>query len=396
MGLETTRRCWLAGLVTLVVLLGIAGVASATNILYWYGNGNSTCWQTGQIGYPSEACDSVGSDFLTVEGGNKGGLAHMDEISSEGIGEDINLSADGDYCDYYKIGDDISRQETSNQSAATGFTTPTPYGNYQESDGHGDVCQTNGSVWGQEVGNGVAGNNCNDTCGMHHYVSFHEQGLNDRPWPGAWGEPSLVVSAEADPYTFTPFGTKSVGGWGYVCPVLEDSMSGDVLEYCIEEWRSKYNDAEWGDERVATCSGGGGHNLDTLVSIFYPSAQYITEYSGSANSLVFESTGTRHFIAGITTTNLLNAIKADRAACPRPESAMPSLEPANYALIGVEQGIEAWGEIKAAGGSSANLQLYTTYQPLPPLVAKEAATGGFYRGTNGGLDFWEWAGSSWG
>lgn len=154
MGLEAARRCWLVGLATLVVLLGVTGVASATSTLYWYGSGDSTCWQTGQIGYPSEACDSVGSDFLTAEGSNKGGLAHMDEISSEGIGEDINLSADGDYCNYYKIGDDISRQETNNQGGVTGFTTPTPYGNYQESDGHGNVCQANGSDWGQEVGNG--------------------------------------------------------------------------------------------------------------------------------------------------------------------------------------------------------------------------------------------------
>ncbi len=294
----------------------------------------------------------------------------MDEVSEHGIGEDIELSSDGDYCNYYKVGDDITRQETNNQGGYTGYTTPTPYGSYQESDAHGDACQANGADWGQEVRDEVAGNNCWNTCGMHHYVSFHEQGLNDRPWAGSFGEPSLVVSAEADPGTFNPYGTKSVGAWGYVCPVVEDATTGDVLEYCLQEWRSKYNTAEWANERVASCSGGGGHNLDTLVSMFYPGTQYATEYSGSANTFVLESSAWRHYTAGITTSNLLNAINADKSVCGRPLST----NPANYALIGVEQGVEGWRELKVLAGSSRNLQLYTTYQPLPPEATTSAET----------------------
>jgi hypothetical protein len=377
-GTWRTRILWPGRFVTVILLWLTAGallcvgpsLAQATSSFYWYGENDSTCWQTGQLGSSSSACDSVGAGYLSAGGGLKGGLAHMDEVSQHGIGEDIGLTADGDYCNYYKVGDDITYQETNNQGGYTGYTTPTPYGNYQESDTHGDACQANGAAWGQEVRDEVKGNNCWETCGMHHYVSFHEQGLNDRPWASWFGEPSLVISAEANPYTFTPYGTKSVGAWGYVCPVLEDETTGDVLEYCLQEWRSKYNAAEWANERVASCSSGGGHNLDTLISMFYPGTQYATEYSGSANTFVLGSSGWRHYTAGITTSNLLNAINADNSHCLRGLST----NPANYALIGVEQGLEGWRELSILGGSSANLQISTAYQPKPPKATTELAS----------------------
>jgi hypothetical protein len=309
----------------------------------------------------------------------------MDEVSAEGIGEDINLTSDGDYCNYYKVGDDITSQEGNSQSGYTGYTTPTPYSSYQESDGHGDACQANGANWGQEVRDEVSGNNCYNTCGMHHFVSFHEQGLNDRPWASWFGEPSLVISAEAYAHTVTFSGESEYNGaWGYVCPLLEDTTTGDVLEYCIEEWRSKYNRAEWSVERVGTCSGGGGHNLDTLVSFFSSGTQFVTEQSGSTNTFVFEkASGLKFFTASITAADLVNAINRDRQ--PENESGVNgsnsggcsrslSTNPQNYALMGIEQGIEGWHKLSALGGSSRNLQLYTTYQPLPPEVSTSAAS----------------------
>jgi hypothetical protein len=191
------RRYCAAWLSTAALVLAGASAAHATSNFYWYGENNSTCWQTGQLGSSSFACDSVGAGYLSAPGGNKGGLAHMDEVSAAGIGEDINLPSSGDYCNYYKVGDYITHQETNDQSGYTGYTTPTPYGSYQESDAHGDACQANGSNWGQEVRDEVPGNNCYNTCGMHHYVSFQEQGFNDRPWASWFGEPALAISMEA-------------------------------------------------------------------------------------------------------------------------------------------------------------------------------------------------------
>jgi hypothetical protein len=52
--------------VTLVValVLGVASTASASSNFYWYGEGNSNCWQTGQPGASSSTCDNVGEWFL--------------------------------------------------------------------------------------------------------------------------------------------------------------------------------------------------------------------------------------------------------------------------------------------------------------------------------------------
>ena len=383
-GFVTVISLWLS---TAAVLLCVGpALAQAASSFYWYGENNSTCWQTGQLGSSSSACDSVGAGYLSAGGGLKGGLAHMDEVSKHGIGEDIELPVDGDYCNYYKIGDYITSQETNNQSGYTGYTPPTPYGSYQERDGHGDACQADGANWGQEVHDEVSGNNCYNTCGMHHYVSFHEQGLNDRPWASWFGEPSLVLSTEAYAQTVAFSGESAYNGaWGYVCPVLEDTTTGDVLEYCIEAWRSKYNRAEWSVERVGTCSGAGGHNLDTLVTLFSSGTQFVTEQSGSTNTFVFEkASGLKYFTARITAADLENAINRDRQ--PHNESGVNgsnsggcsrslSTNPENYALIGVEQGIEGWHKLSALGGSSRNLQLHTEYTPLPPKATTESASG---------------------
>jgi hypothetical protein len=110
----------------------------------------------------------------------------MDEISEGGVAKDINLGPSGDYCNYYGVGDYINHQETNNQSGYTGFTTPTPFGNYQESDAHGNVCQANGSEWGMELRRESPGNNCFTSCSIQHYVSFHDQELRNRPWNSAF------------------------------------------------------------------------------------------------------------------------------------------------------------------------------------------------------------------
>ena len=59
--------------------------AQATSSFYWYGENDSTCWQTGQLGSPSTACgEAVGPGFLSKSGSLKGGLANMDEVSAGG------------------------------------------------------------------------------------------------------------------------------------------------------------------------------------------------------------------------------------------------------------------------------------------------------------------------
>ncbi len=362
---------WL--LTTAALLCAGPSLAQATSSFYWYGENDSTCWQTGQLGSPSTACgEAVGPGFLSKSGSLKGGLAHMDEVSAGGSAEGIQLP-DGNYCDYYKIGDDIFREESNNQGGVTGYTPPTPYKSYQESDPYGNVCQADGATWGQEVGTGDPSNNCYNTCGMHHIVSLHE--LSDHPWAGWFGEPSLAVSAEALAHTVTFSGESAYNmAWGYVCPLLEDTTTGYILEYCFEEWRSVYNPPQWKEERIGTC---GPNGYDTVVTYFWPGTKLATEQGGSANTFEFSGTpsGWTHFAAAITKTNLLTSI--DLAKEPPTKSGCGtnfSTNPEQYALVGVEQGVEGEHKLSGIGGAGRNLQVRTEYTQLPPEASTSAAS----------------------
>ena len=355
---ESRYRLGVTALLVVLLLLGVSSVAHASSSLYWYGEGNSTCWQAGQPGGSSFACDSVGAGFLP---------SHMVE---GGISADVfGVSASGDYCNYYRLGDQLTLQDSTNEGPTTGYTPPTPYSSYQQSDAYKNVCQAGEASWGQEVRRAAPANGCWTTCGMHHFVSFHSQGSNNRPWNSAFGGPTLVVSAEADPQLLSD-SSEDAGAWGYVCPVLQDVTTGGILEYCLQEWRAKTNSSEWSQERVGSCASAGGDSLDTIASFFYPGTIYATEREGSANTFVLGSAGWRHYTAEISTGNLKNAVSADNSHCGRSLSSNPQ----NYALIGLEQGLEGWRNISEIGGSARNLQLSTEFTPLPPSVATGSAT----------------------
>jgi hypothetical protein len=202
---------------------------------------------------------------------------------------------------------------------------------------------------------------------MHHYASFTGQHSGNLPWSGVFGEPSLVISAEADVQTFTHSGS-SYGGWGYVCPVLEDTEPSfhGVIEYCVEEWRSSNDASSWKGEGFGECGGSSA----IIHSLFYSGTQYVTEMAGSANST--ESAGNAHYEAKITKTNLINAVKLVKSNCAGWHL---SENPANYSLIGVEQGLEGWHGLTELAGSTGNLQLRTEYTPLPPAATTNTASG---------------------
>ncbi len=364
----TVNRALLTVPMVLALLLTTASIASAQSF-YWYGNGDSTCWQTGQLGSPSEACDSVTAGFLPTPGGHSGGLEHMFNDTVGGISKDLTLSPSGDYCSYYGEGDNLTLQISANQGGVTGYTTPEPFSSYQEGDANGTVCQANGSHWGQKIRAGVPGYSCPQggeyPCGMHHYVSFTGQGSNNRPWSGVFGEPSLVVSDESDTTLFTHSGPY-YGGWSYVCPEVEDTSSHGVIEYCLEEWRSANDESIYKGESFGECN----NPFSEIRSLFYSGTQYATEMPGSANST--ESAGNAHYEARITKANLINAAKLVNSHCAGWHL---SEDAESYALIGVEQGLEGWDGLTELAGNTGNLQLRTEYTPLPPEATTNAASG---------------------
>jgi hypothetical protein len=341
----------------------VTPLTSGVQELYWYSlvTSHENCWQAGEPKESSYACDSVGSSYLP---------SHLVEGALDG---DVALTRSGDYCNYYTIGQGLDTTDANKESEYTGYEPPSPLASYQEANHYRSVCQAHETFWGHEV-RGANGDECTGIsapCGMQHYVSLSEQKLNDLPWSSSLGRPILIISTEADPYSYTT-GTH-FGAWGYVCPLFEDDTTGNILEFCMEEWRA--GKGEPGTEEhfdvTAACASADGHFADQTITQFALGTAFATEKAGSTNTFAFtgKSGGWKHFIAGITKGNLETAINTTNSTCKETYST----NPANYALIGIEDGTEGggYGEL---GASEGNLQLWTEYTELRPTTTTEAAT----------------------
>ncbi len=165
---------------------------------------------------------------------------------------------------------------------------------------------------------------------------------------------------------------------------------------CLEEWRvgSGYPSTNEHFDVVSACASGGSpaHNIDQTITQFASGTSF-AENVGSEKTFVFGSNSTwRDFSARITRADLESAINADRRNHPFSKKEVEEAEkgeqswseqgcgrslstsPANYALIGIEQGVEGGG-LSEIGASDANLQLWTEYTPLPPEATTNAASG---------------------
>jgi FG-GAP-like repeat len=356
--------------------LGQGTLAPATpgakESLYWYSlfetktTPRENCWQAGEPSGSSYACDSVGASFLPSG-------SRMKELSN-GAGTDLEIARSGDYCNYYHIGQGLDTTDGNKESGYTGYEPPTPLTSYQEANHYQSVCQAYETFWGHEV-RGTDSNECKAEyapCGLQHYASLAEQGVNDRPWSSSFGEPTLMLSVESNPETQEV----STGAWGYVCPFFEDASTGDIIEFCMEEWRhgSGFPGTNENFDVTSLCASADNHYFDQTITEFASGRSFATESSGSANTFVFGSNyGWRHFIAGITEADLVNAIKSINTTCSA-DNPKYSLEPKQYALIGIEHGVEGGG-LKELGASDGNLQLWTEYTPLPPTVSTGTPSG---------------------
>jgi hypothetical protein len=337
---------------------------SAPENLYWYSlfSSHQNCWQAGEPKESSYACDTVGTSYLP---------GHLAEGALDG---DLALNRSGDYCNSYTIGQGLDTTDANKESEYTGYEPPSPLASYQEANHYRTVCQAGETFWGHEV-RGANGGECTGItapCGMQHYVSLSEQGTNDHPWSSSLGGPILIISAEANPYSYK-IGTH-FGAWGYVCPLFEEEApTAKILEFCMEEWKAgKGFPKEESFDITSACASADGHFADQTITQFAPGATFATEKAGSTNTFTFTGAngGWKHFIAGITPANLESAITSVNSTC----RSGYSTSPANYALIGIEHGTEGGG-FTELGSSEGNLQLWTEYTPLPPpSVTTMAAT----------------------
>jgi ABC-type phosphate transport system substrate-binding protein len=262
----------------------------------------------------------------------------------------------------------------------------------QELKERGERCETEvvhpeePSGWGfklttNNTGNEVGGTQCPTTCAMQHYVSLAGRGLADRPFGAYFGNPELTVEQTVKPLVEIP--ASSAKAWGYVCPVLEDASTGDIIELCLEEWRGTGNGAEWQSEHVGACTAPTGlnHDVDRVITLFASGTHFASEHSGSSNTEVAAgSFSPKSFGASISAADLENVVKADDETCHRSSSATPS----SWALIGIASGIEQLEGIPKAGETpgtrqieeeQSQLAVETVYTPRPVEISGEAVTG---------------------
>jgi hypothetical protein len=281
--------------------------------VHWYGQGGSTCLQTGFPATDSRLCPS---DVETLEGA---------------VAADIAVTESGRYCNHYNLG------------------------------GAGNACHAEGNAWSLAVVGSAANNYCNPPyapCGVHEYVSFAGEEARNRPWSAAFASnpaPSLLVTARADPAR----ADVSVGAWGYVCPILHDVTTGGLVEYCFEQWRVGTGFPRIAAfDAVSACASASGHNVDQVITQFAPGTRLATQRPGSGTRYVFAA-GTdpapATFAATISPAELLRAVDAVNAGCGR----MLSSDPADYALLGVEHGVEGGG-LTALIAATSDLALSST------------------------------------
>lgn len=280
--------------------------------VHWYGENGSTCLQTGFPSTNSQLCS--GGTVATLEGA---------------VAADIAVTTSGRYCNHYNAGSQ-------------------------------DACRAIGDDWSFRIQGGPDNGSCNAPyapCGAHEYVSFAGQGSRNRPWSGLFASnpsPSLVVSARADPQLAVVGG----GAWGYLCPILLDATTGQLVEYCFEQWRvgSGYPQIP-GFDVVSACASASGRNVDQVVTQFGPDTRFASQRPGTASRYTFapgSDPAPSTFGASISATELIRAVDAVNARCARGLSR----NPADYALVGVENGIEG-GNLTALSAGTSKLRLFT-------------------------------------
>jgi len=362
--------------ILVATLLGPPISGASEGYFYWYGENGNTCWSSNgavEAEAPKE-CDDVGEWFLnssnpvrTLQGGYNGDIGEIPQS--------------GDYCNAYSNDSSESgvfplyTRDGNNESGLTGFNPEPP--DTMSNSASWILCQAAGARWGQGLRPPSSIKECvapYQPCGVHHTVSFVSQQRKIRPWSPAFASPILIVEGGAYPGRVNVPG----GGWAYLCPILEDTSSetGALLEYCFVEWEKPGYENYIG--KVNTTGNpaivGRSPNTHTSCQVFTDfnlGTAFSTEKAGSGNTYkIGESPWIGPFKAGITTGNLLEAIKSARQA-PCSQGNKLSENVANYALIGVEQGIEG-AHMTEFGARSEGLMLSTQYFGLN--VAPHVAT----------------------
>ncbi len=345
---------------------------------------DSNCWQEGQLGSEAWTCANPGATFFLAD--------HM--IDDDNAVEDYRQPEPGQYCSYFGIADTLDDWEPEGLFHA-------PSGD-QRGDEHGSVCASWNSspeptFWGVQVRNGEAieeALKCDapgvpaQRCGMQHYVALadedtinHPETLTDRPWASYYVHPVLELYSATNPREVET-GPSHGNSWGYLCPVLEDRTTGNILEVCFEEWLSPVGASyEWNEQHVAECRSASaefGHAVDKLV-VPEPDKKLVNGFGEAMEFFPLEGepeeevAGVSADVSGSRLEGLVNlddtsyTEKKSGGRTKEPELGYgcgrgSSANPSEWALIGVSNGIEAWESGQIASRLDGSV-LDTTFEP---------------------------------
>lgn len=377
------RLTWLAGLLVLAIV-GLAAPPAEASTYWWYGKDNTTCRQIGFPGGDQGGCSFIGADFLDTPRGDPNKV-HI-RSANGGVADMAITGASGEYCFHHNTpAGNWDVRPTGDQSPYTDFRaasspTATDFYRFAQADHFNNRCQAHGTQWGQHL-YGVQNNSCvgqgHEPCGLTHYTSFATEGGRNKPWDRSFGPyPTLNLSITANPKAMNLNNTpaKMGGAWGYACVVLKDTTRPGIpyhyLEYCFEEWNAGRGypnvSAGWASYDLGLqCQSNHGIEIDQVIVRFDPSTkEYATPRHGTAQSYHLEpgvNGPEQRYHASITRRDMERAIARSKSQCAPYRGGSP--DPADWALVGVEQGIEA-GDIVRVGGNSSGLELSTVKDTL--------------------------------
>ncbi len=388
-------------LLTILTALGYSQSAQAQTFkadIFWQTSGQ--CWQTGTLGAEAFECDNATApEYLN---------SHM--IDNETGVEPFKVAQPGQYCSYTGL-DTLDRPEE-----APVFTAGEPAA-HQIGDGHGNVCAAwahsgEPEQWGVQTHNDPPeGFECALTtpgqrCGMERYFSLATpeavktlKGLNDWPWASYLEGTRFIDTAAfrlynpAEILAWEQGGAPSGAGWGYVCPVVEDRTSGDILELCDEQWygpaREHENDEpEWeGRTFVSECKtdpAGLGHNVDRIVSDgsevllngFNEPPEISSPFNVNWLGVGFSAAGMQQYSELDDLPFKFKTSHGGRSSQPELGSGCgrsSSTKATEWALIGVANGVESW-EVDKTAGRLPPTTAFTEFEAREAEVSSQAAS----------------------
>jgi hypothetical protein len=255
-----------------------------------------------------------------------------------------------------------------------------------------------------------------ERCEIQHYSALAtEEEINarkakDYPWASYYVSPELKLDDVSDKLSIQDFQAGEKGkGWGFLCPVFEERTTGSILEVCYEQWLGngpQNRETEWLSDHFVTCTPaepqlGFNHTYDklaipyhtyTLWSAFEDEPLLESEFPlerGGGTSLQIDLLA-NEMAALIEYDNFPYRTREgsggfiDEPAVGSGCGRSLSTNPAEWALIGVGNGLEEWetGEVESGRNPEANglakeilrsIDVRTEFIPHEPAVVSENA-----------------------